>query len=208
VTDDYLPPPGENAPDEEEGSDPGEDAVRRRMVEEVLVSEELRNAIEVLAFRRGFRWNELLAETEDVRGEVATRALACLEEFDPRRGRPLAWLLAIATNVLRERARWYSRQVQRFTSQSSLAEAHWQEILGRLRTGPHAAADPEPVWQALARLGPEQQRILRMRFVEERRYAVIAHVLGISETAARARACRALRALRDQLQDLERREGE
>jgi RNA polymerase sigma factor (sigma-70 family) len=201
-----------------QGRSPGlrsaEDDIRRRLVEEALVSEQLRNAIEVVLLhfrRRVFRWNELLAETREVLGEVALRALDRLATFDHHKARPLPWLMGIATNVLRERARWYAREAAHVVPQSSCSAQQWEGILSRLSTEPSPPADPNPVWLALERLPLEQQRILRLRFVEDRPYPEIAHRTGISEQAARARLCRALRALRSQLPDestAQRRDGE
>lgn len=45
-------------------------------------------------------------------------------------------------------------------------------------------------------LGSEQRLALRLRVVEERTYAEVAHALGVSEQTARARVSRALRAMR------------
>lgn len=47
----------------------------------------------------------------------------------------------------------------------------------------------------LARLSVEQREALRLRVVEERSYAEVARVLGVSEQAVRARVSRGLRAL-------------
>jgi RNA polymerase sigma factor (sigma-70 family) len=47
----------------------------------------------------------------------------------------------------------------------------------------------------LARLSVEQRDALRLRVVEERSYAEVAVLLGVSEQAARARVSRGLRAL-------------
>jgi RNA polymerase sigma-70 factor, ECF subfamily len=47
----------------------------------------------------------------------------------------------------------------------------------------------------LARLSSEQREALRLRVVEERSYAEVALVLGVSEQAVRARVSRGLRAL-------------
>jgi RNA polymerase sigma-70 factor (ECF subfamily) len=176
---------------------PAEDSIRRRLVEEVLVSEQLRQAIEVLLqFRmRGFRWDALLAETDDVLNEVAQRALDRLATFDHRR-LPLPWLMGIAINVLREHRRWQVREAAHALPQSSCSQEQWHEILDRLSTEPATASDASPVWRALGRLGPEQQRVLRLRLVEERSYSEMAQVLGVKEPAARARVSRALQTLR------------
>jgi RNA polymerase sigma-70 factor (ECF subfamily) len=52
----------------------------------------------------------------------------------------------------------------------------------------------------LERLSAEQREALRLRVVEERSYEEVAHALGISEQAARARVSRGLRALAQSLE--------
>jgi RNA polymerase sigma factor (sigma-70 family) len=192
---------GTNNAGEPLSSNPAESAVRRYLVEEVLISAQLRGAIEahLRSRRHSYRWNELLAEAEEIRNEVALRALDHLSTFDPQRCRPLPWLMGIAVNVLRERSRWNRRESDRAVGQSSYTEEQWKAVVSRLSVEPRLVDEPCPVWQALAQVPPEQQRVLRLRFVEDRTYAVIAQALGISEEATRARVCRALRALRCQL---------
>jgi RNA polymerase sigma-70 factor, ECF subfamily len=53
------------------------------------------------------------------------------------------------------------------------------------------------VTEQLATLVSDQREVLRLRIVEERPYAEIASMLGISPQTARARTSRALRALRE-----------
>jgi RNA polymerase sigma-70 factor (ECF subfamily) len=182
------------------------------MMDDELTSVPLRNAIEVMLRRsrkRNCGLNELLDEAEDVRQEVATIALGCLDTFDPKRARPLPWLVGIAINVLRQRRRFAARDARCLLNQSSCSEAQWQEILNQLSTEPPSREELGPVWQALGRLSSRQQRLLRLRFVEERSYPEIAHTLRLSEGAVRARVCRALRALRSHLTNLNgRRNGE
>jgi RNA polymerase sigma-70 factor (ECF subfamily) len=55
----------------------------------------------------------------------------------------------------------------------------------------------EAVAEGLAQLPAADRELLRLRVVEEQPYAEVAAALGISEQAARARASRALRTLRD-----------
>ena len=61
--------------------------------------------------------------------------------------------------------------------------------------------------QALAELPPEQRDALRLRVVEERPYREVARTLGITENTARARVSRALRALSNLANNLERSPG-
>jgi RNA polymerase sigma-70 factor (ECF subfamily) len=186
------------------------DPFRRRLVDEALVSDELRKAIEVQrlhAQRRSFRWNELLAETDDILNEVAIRALDRLPSFDPTRSRPIPWLMGIAVNVLRERQRWHARE-EKLVHQSASTEEQWRQILDRLSESQAAEEDPNPVRQALSQLGLEQRDVLRLRYLEERPYPEIAQALSITVEVARARVCRALNALRRLLEENPEQKGE
>src|SRR5262249_31966038 len=119
------PCPGAGGPD---GQGPGEDDFRRQMVEDVLVSPQLFQAIELIVLRfrrRGFRGNDVLDMTNDVLGEVSGLALERWRAFDPRRGRPLAWVMGFAVNVLRERRRWYAREARHRVCQSSCSVEKW-----------------------------------------------------------------------------------
>jgi RNA polymerase sigma-70 factor (ECF subfamily) len=61
----------------------------------------------------------------------------------------------------------------------------------------------EQLQDALGRLPPDQQEVLRLRFVDDLSYFEMAQTLGVSYDVARTRTSRALRALRasDQLHD-------
>lgn len=179
---------------------PGPD-LRRHLVDEALLSEQLRDAIEAaLRGRRGrsFRWNELDAQATTVLGEVARRALDRLPTFDPSRTLALPWLMGFAVNVMREDDRWQARDAARSVRESSCTPEQWAALLGQLSVEPAEVEEPGPVWAALARLSPEHQRVLRLRYVDDRPYAEIAQTLGVSEVAARMRGSRALQALRGQ----------
>ena len=177
---------------------PAEAAVRKHMVDQALISESLVCAIEVSlrCRRRSYRWSELIAEAVEIRQEVALRALDRLGTFDHHTTLALPWLMGIAMNIIRERGRWDDRESAHTRPQSSCTEEEWNGILSQLRVEPKHSDEPHPVWQALARMDSDPQRIIRLRYVNERSYAAIAETFGISEDAARARLCRALQALR------------
>ena len=198
-----LPPPDETATPPPPASapldDPDEDGIRRHMLDEALTSAHLRRSIEVCLRRRSSRPADLIDEVDEVVQEVAARALDRLPTFDRRASLALPWLMGIAVNVLRERARHPFGERRPVVRQSSCSEAQWDDILDRLRVEPRVAEEPSPVWQALPRLKPDEQRVIRLRFAKGHPYAEIALALGITEVAARARLCRALHALRRQL---------
>jgi RNA polymerase sigma factor (sigma-70 family) len=107
-----------------------------------------------------------------------------------------AWLYGIARNLLadwRRRAGVERRALARLGVQRrDLTDVEYDRIeelagLGALRAGLRAG---------LAELSDEHREALRLRVVEEREYADVADVLGITEQTARARVSRALGALR------------
>jgi RNA polymerase sigma-70 factor (ECF subfamily) len=106
-----------------------------------------------------------------------------------------AWLFTIARRQLsryRRRGRVEQRALLKLGIASpSLDAADVAEI--------HAAADLSELREALraelASLTSEQRDALQLRVVEELPYVVVARRLGISETNARARVSRGLRAL-------------
>ena len=106
-----------------------------------------------------------------------------------------AWLFTVARRQVSRylrRGRVERRAVQRLgirlpsLHEDDVAAIEERAGLGELR----AALGVE-----LARLSLEQREALRLRVVEDRSYAEVALVLGISEQAARARVSRGLRTL-------------
>lgn len=113
-----------------------------------------------------------------------------------REGEQAAWLYGIARNLL---ADWHRRAgVERRAllrlgvQRRELTDAEYDRIeelagLDAILAG---------VRQGLAELSGDHRDALRLRVVEEREYAEVATLLGISEQTARARVSRALSALR------------
>jgi RNA polymerase sigma-70 factor (ECF subfamily) len=107
----------------------------------------------------------------------------------------VAWLYGIARNQL---SRFYRRgEVERralerlAVDRRPLTDPEYERIeelagLAELRAAMAAA---------LERLPAEQREVVRLRVIDERPYAEVAELLGISEQAARARLSRALREL-------------
>src|ERR1039458_1477082 len=103
------------------------------------------------------------------------------------------WLYGVARNVLANQQR-SERRRQR------LGERLRQELPAALEGAPLTASRTGAVRAALARLGPEDQEILRLAGWEELSPGEIAMVLGISQVAVRSRLHRARRRLRAALE--------
>lgn len=128
------------------------------------------------------------AEAEDVTSEVFHRALANLRRFEWRGVPFAAWLYRLAAHAVANR----------------------QQLAGRETELPMAAediADPDPVamrqveeratlFRLVGELPPDQQRVVVMRFVEQKGIREIAQHLRRSEGAVKQLQFRALENLR------------
>jgi RNA polymerase sigma factor (sigma-70 family) len=110
-----------------------------------------------------------------------------------------AWLLTIARRQVARylrRGALDRRAVERLGIQVPQLELGEAEEIERRATLPQLRA---AVADALEHIGEDQREALRLRVVEERSYAQIADILGVNETAVRARVSRGLRALQGAL---------
>jgi RNA polymerase sigma factor (sigma-70 family) len=106
-----------------------------------------------------------------------------------------AWLYTIARRQLsryRRRGRVERRGLRRLGIQTPSAH---EDDLALIEERAGLTELRAALTGELVRLSVEQRRALELRVVQERPYAEVAHDLGISELAARARVSRGLRAL-------------
>jgi len=163
---------------------------------------------EELAFRVAYLVVRDPAEAEDVAQEAFVRAYRSLRRFDVRRPfRP--WLLRIVTNLainsLRSRRRREAMAVRVERDAPPGAAADLAE---------HAAQAEEArrVWEAVAALRPEEQTLVYLRYFLGVSEAEAAAAIGRPLGTAKSRLHRALRRLRDVIEqrypDLARPVGE
>jgi RNA polymerase sigma-70 factor (ECF subfamily) len=102
------------------------------------------------------------------------------------------WLYGVARRVLANQQRGERRRQR-------LAEQLARELISALEASPPPEPCGERVREALARLEPEDQEILRLVAWEELNPRELATVLAITQVAARSRLHRARKRLRAQL---------
>jgi RNA polymerase sigma-70 factor, ECF subfamily len=108
-----------------------------------------------------------------------------------------AWLFGVAHNLLLEFFR-HGRVERRAVSRLGVeSRALRDEEYDRIEDLAASEVLRRRVGERLDELGEEQREVLRLRVVEGRPYCEVAQELGVSAQAARARASRALRALRE-----------
>jgi len=151
------------------------------------------------------RGEEVPAVALEVLQEVAIEALDHADRFNPT-GQPMAWLLGIATNVIKRKKAEFAKRSRRempiahlsIVQEEPLSEDElFDQIAAHTLAGPEQ--DIEANEQALAMLSlvsAEDQHILRLAFLYDFDREALAEKLGITSVAARVRLHRALSRLR------------
>ena len=145
-----------------------------------------------LAYRTGDR-----NVAEDLLADTFEKALKGRRGFDRRKASEKTWLYSIALNTLRDHIR------------RSQAEGRAME---RSLPVPDGAVDAfadlehrDEVTRALGVLSPEEREAVALRFGADMTVPDMAKVLGLELTTVEGRVYRALRKLREELNDTERR---
>jgi RNA polymerase sigma-70 factor, ECF subfamily len=132
-------------------------------------------------------------EAEDVTQAAFLNALRAMRRGD-RPEKPKAWLLTIARNVVRRRARLRTAHPQEVVLDDDL-------LVSLDATDESASADIDG---ALRRLTDAQREVILLREIQGLSYAEIALELGLSLSAVEALAFRARRALAEELELVDR----
>jgi RNA polymerase sigma factor (sigma-70 family) len=134
-------------------------------------------------------------EAEDVTQAAFLNAFRALRRGD-RPEKPRAWLLTIARNVVRRRARLRAERPQEVELEAD------SELLLTL-DDPEGSASAD-IHAALRRLTDAQREVILRREIQGRSYTEIAFELGLSLSAVEALIFRARRALAEELELIER----
>lgn len=133
------------------------------------------------------------SDADDLAQECYLRAFRNWDRFDGRGSRQ-AWLFAIARNTqtdwFRKRGR-DARVLERGAAQRA-SEASPPEL-----------DDAEALWQAVGRLTAEHREIVHLRFAADLSYDEIARTLNVPVGTVRSRLHRALKAIREQMEEVQ-----
>ena len=149
--------------------------------------------------RRVYRYLLYMAKdvdvAEDLTEETFLQALAAIHRYQ-RRGVPfVAWLLRIAHNL---QLNLNGRRAQRSVP---LVHEDQEGVVGSPELFLQDRASAERLMQVVQTLNEDQRQVLILRFIEGLSYADTARILGKSVGAVRVAQYRALRALRQKLED-------
>lgn len=130
-------------------------------------------------------------QAEDVAQEAFLRAFRALDRFDPERPfRP--WVLSITANLARNQRRSASRflaALGRLAHEAPPAPANIEALASR-------RWEAQSLWQAVRRLGFDDQQVIYYRFFLDLPVAETAQALGVAEGTVKSRLHRALKRLR------------
>jgi RNA polymerase sigma-70 factor (ECF subfamily) len=131
------------------------------------------------------------ADVEDITAEVFQHALENLSRFEWRGIPFVAWLYRIAANAIADRWQSLSRESGRPAMEAPSVEFDDAEIE---RTERRAQ-----LFRNVAKLPPEQRRVIEMRFVEQKSIREIANILEKSTGAIKQLQHRAYQKLHEQV---------
>lgn len=129
---------------------------------------------------------------EDLTSDTFERALRRWRRFDPRRGSPRAWLLAIARSTALD----WLRAERRRRAREERAQARERALPSHEVVGEGLSPELE---DALAALSAGEREVIALRIVLELDGEETARLLGISQSAVSTRLHRALAKLEERM---------
>jgi RNA polymerase sigma factor (sigma-70 family) len=143
-----------------------------------------------VAYRIGNR-----GEAEDLTQQTFERALKAWGHFDPARGRPRTWLLAIARNLIIDHYRRDRSELHRHLGEGGIGEEHLPAD-----DGPDASGVAAELAAALETLSARDREVVALRFGADLRGPEIADLLDLRLANVQQILSRSLRKLRSELE--------
>ncbi|MHC4499386.1 MAG: RNA polymerase sigma factor [Planctomycetota bacterium] len=134
-------------------------------------------------------------DAEDILQDCYLRAVRGWSRFDGRGSRQ-AWLFGIAKKAC---ADWYRQKNRR----ASVVSVESPDEFGDNSLERRDTDQIELIWEAIEDLDAEQREVVHLRFAAELSYAEIAQTLAIPVGTVRSRLHRGLKAVREQIRELE-----
>jgi RNA polymerase sigma-70 factor (ECF subfamily) len=132
---------------------------------------------------------------EDLVQETLLRAWKHIDHLDTEPGRTRAYLLTIARNVVTNAWRAEQRRPHLVSDEAAVAAVPSADNVDQLVEGWLVA-------EALERLSPDHQAVVRALYYEGQSVAGAAHALSVPEGTVKSRAYYAVRALRTAFEEM------
>jgi RNA polymerase sigma-70 factor (ECF subfamily) len=131
------------------------------------------------------------AVAEDLTGETFEAAMRKWRRFDPARGTPRAWLLAIARSTALD---WFRADSRRRKREERAGAAEPRE-----ESAPFGESISPELAESLSRLSAGEREVVVLRVVLDLEGEEVARLLGITPTAVSTRLSRALTKLEERM---------
>ena len=191
-----MNPPGDN-------QDEVDPAVIRRVAEgDTAAFERVYDAFSGILYSLALRILERPEDTEELLQEVFLKIWRDAEDYDPRRGAPLAWAITITRHKAIDKIRSTARRLR-------LYEAAEAEAKNEAAALPQPVNDAEfsenaqAVRESLGRLAPEVRESIELAFFGGLSHSQIAARLSLPLTTVKSRIRRAMMQLRQSLRHYE-----
>lgn len=177
-----------------EQTDREQDLIRRAQRGEIAAFDALVRAYETLAFRAAFLITRQEHDAADAAQEAFVRAFRALSSF--RVGEPFRpWLLRIVTNQALNRIQAMKRRTN-MTERYAQVMQETTELPNAQRTL-EAREQNELLMRAVARLKPDEQALITLRYFMELPEVEVAQTLQIPQGTVKSRLHRTLAKLRE-----------
>ena len=130
------------------------------------------------------------ATTQDLTAEVFRKALEGFDKFEWRGAPFAAWLLRIASNTIADH--WHK-------SKREVAGSEIEETATRFPGSIDTVENRAALYRFVGELPEDQQRVIEMRFADEKGIREIAEEIGRTEGAVKQLQYRAMQSLRERM---------
>jgi RNA polymerase sigma-70 factor (ECF subfamily) len=135
----------------------------------------------------------------DLTGDVFLAVIDSAHTYRSESGRPIAWLLGVARNVIAGERRRNARELRARTRLPAAGDLIEADDLARLHARIDAEAESRRLYRAMDRLSSHERAVLELVALDGLEVSEAAQVLGIRPVAARVRLHRARRHLQTEL---------
>jgi RNA polymerase sigma-70 factor, ECF subfamily len=187
-----MNPPGAN----QDEIDP---AVIRRVAEgDSVAFERVYDAFSGILYSLALRILERPEDTEELLQEVFLKIWRDAEDYDPRRGAPLAWAITITRHKAIDKIRSTARRLRLY--EAAEAEAKSNSVpLPQPASDAASSENAQAVRESLGRLAPEVRESVELAFFGGLSHSQIAARLSLPLTTVKSRIRRAMMQLRQSL---------
>jgi RNA polymerase sigma-70 factor, ECF subfamily len=179
-------------------------AVIRRVAEgDSVAFERVYDAFSGILYSLGLRILERPEDTEELLQEVFLKIWRDAEDYDPRRGAPLAWAITITRHKAIDKIRSTTRRLRLYEAAEAEAKNDAAASVPQPLNDAESSENAQAVRESLGRLDPEVRESIELAFFGGLSHSQIATKLSLPLTTVKSRIRRAMMQLRQSLRHYE-----